>query len=577
MIWVFLVIGFFVIALIVSFDAVGLTISKGKFYSDNPDKLKSWALLNGFWHAFLLATYGLFISGFITLFEVNLDAFIALFSGYENLYVLRRMPDVVGFLQEHFVVIAGMVALIVIWQTYQEKITDQPAFATRNNLGTLAKYIFDFFEIVIRAFAMKRWSKEQVRSILRSNIEAALVAVDMLALAILANRLEMMDTIPKIMGFCAIVFVVVASLCFAAGKWGAQHSLKLAKDQKYKVPSKPDNFDGDDVDWLFENATITNVKGEYLKRNWWLITLRLLEPWLIFYFALELLSVLLFGEQTHSPGYIFGTSLMLYAVVRSVGLNKIVSAAIADHNPDQKPSGVREAGRPVADIFLGLLAIIVIAPVAFFLAMLGVCLIISVSWEVYVALYQEDQPAFDAMLFFTGFCINALMLLLQFASGWAREIVAKSLDWLEENHFGIVFSLAAIVIAVAVPIVHSLNDGLLENPDLRLFTPEFTRIVVEDMHVHATQVLLSLIWLFLLSAVLPRMRPTKIPGVNKGNPVNLKWEELVMEHDKGFILIWPLVLITVSMFAMISVNQSVFDLYCAESGVSGAISSQCAR
>lgn len=169
------------------------------------------------------------------------------------------------------------------------------------------------------------------------------------------------------------------------------------------------------------------------------------------------------------------------------------------------------------------------------------------------------------------------MLLLQFASGWAREIVAKSLDWLEENHFGIVFSLAAIVIAVAVPIVHSLNDGLLENPDLRLFTPEFTRIVVEDMHVHATQVLLSLIWLFLLSAVLPRMRPTKIPGVNKGNPVNLKWEELVMEHDKGFILIWPLVLITVSMFAMISVNQSVFDLYCAESGVSGAISSQCAR
>ncbi|MEP4311015.1 MAG: hypothetical protein ABJ364_14830, partial [Lentilitoribacter sp.] len=547
MIWLFLVIGFIVIALIVSFDAVGLTISKTKYYRDNPKKLKSWALLNGFWHAFLLLTYGLFISGFISLFEVNLDAIIALFSEFDEVYILRRIPSVVGFLQEHFIIIAGMIALVVIWQTYQDKITDQPASATRNNLGTLAKYVFDLFEIVIRAFAGSRYTKDEIRIILRSNIEAALVAVDMLALAILANRLEMMDTVPKILGFSAIVFSIVACLCFLAGRWGIRNFVNSDEAVRYRAQASDNENPVEKDNWNFEGKFIDNVTGSYLQKNWWLITLRLLEPWLIFYFALELLSVLLFDEQTHSPGYIFGTSLMLYAVVKSVGLDRVVFAAIADHDPSTTPSGVREAGRSVLEIAIGLITIIIVAPLVFFVAIFFACLVIAITWEVYVVLYQEDKPAFDAMLFFTATCINVMMLGLQFASGRAREVVAKSLDWLEENYFGFVFSLAAIVIAVAVPIVHSLQEGVANNPKLKIFSQEFFVIVVEDMHVHAAQVLVSLLWIFLLSLMLPALRPKKVPGVERGEAVNKTWAELVMVHDKGYILIFPLVLITISM------------------------------
>jgi hypothetical protein len=549
---IILVVGFVIISFIVSLDVIGLTIAKSNYYSSNDTELTSWACLNGLWHAILLATYAIAISGAITFFQINLEFIANFFSRFDDEWLLRRIPDVYLFIEQHFSVVSGIVALVIIWQTYHDKIVSEPAHASRNNLGFLAKLIFDVFELIIRGLFRQRLEPIRIRQLLRSNIEAALVAVDMLALAILANRLQMIETFSSIALFSVIVFVIVTILCYLSGRWAMRYFSSSEGRHRVVVTQTKSGI-----------SEISVEDSEFLMKKWWLVTLRLLEPWLIFYFALELISVLLYGQQTHSPGYIFGTTLMLYSIVRSVGLSKVIRAAVADHNEAQIPSGVREAERSVITIFLGIIVTILLAVLGIFIFALSVGFACAIMFEWYDFVFDEQKPALDAIILFGGFTISILSIVVQFVNDDVKYRIALFLDWMEDNYYAFVFSVSAIVIAIIVPIFEDIGSSTsISNSVNNNVTVNYSIPIVFNYPVHAIQVVTTLIWLLFLSYIIPMMRPKRLSGVNSGEPINCSWKDIVMVHDKGHTIFFPLSFISFTMFMMIFVNQSIFDSYC---------------
>ena len=542
-------VGFLIIAMIVSFDVAGLTVAKSNYYASNPEKLKSWSLLNGFWHAFLLAIYGAIIAGLFDFLDINLEFFYKIIEPLKIYTYFQHVLDVVAFLIEHIPVITGVIAIAVIWVTYRDKITDVPSSANRGELGYFPSRCFDLVELIIRLFGRQK-TQSEIALILRSNVEAALVAVDMLALALLANRLGMMENFSYIIFFSFSVFLVVSGICYKVGVW----SSKYFKDDDIKPRIAQHSFAA--------KGTVT-LEVNLLQKQWWLVSLRLLEPWLIFYFALELLSVLLFGKQTHSPGYIAGTTLMLYAVVKSRGLSNIIKAALATdsvyrnglaHQPYEL--------RPFSEIIFGLLVFIVGILLSIPI-IIGACVIsLSFIWELYISVIESD-PALDSMVYAVLIIATTLATLFQFVSDNIKLLIAKTFDWLDKNYYAFLFSMSALLIAVAVPMFHQVSSEIANTQSLESNNFSLINMLITESNLHALQVLFSLTWVFGLSIFIPFTKPNILAGVGRFKKSSITWEEIIDNHSKDHVLLWPMLVTIFTMVIMMLINQNIYTYFVA--------------
>ena len=67
-------------------------------------------------------------------------------------------------------------------------------------------------------------------------------------------------------------------------------------------------------------------RHNYFRQLFVLVFLRLMEPFLIFYFVMELIVLILFKETISSPLLLIGSALLVSALVREQTFSEIVDA-----------------------------------------------------------------------------------------------------------------------------------------------------------------------------------------------------------------------------------------------------------
>lgn len=293
-------ISYLVVGLIVSMDVMALTLAKRSTFTDPWKPLLKWAALNALWHSGLLIVY-------LFLFQLIVEGARWVLGKIDLSWIEFNIPWyllphlliwVICKLRLHVFSIFGGVAVLLVWMTYSSKIVNQPIIP---EISSLPWWMRPLFRGLSRALSNK---------ILIMNLQAALVAVDMLALAALMKASEeTSDVAEKIVMIAvigiAVLFFTLCSIAFA--KW------RLSEDQTY--------MDG--------SGDQGSVEGRKEARMWILITLRLVEPLLIFYFLVQLLATMATGIKIDSPALLFAAVIMVVAIVQMHGLARICDAARA--------------------------------------------------------------------------------------------------------------------------------------------------------------------------------------------------------------------------------------------------------
>ncbi|MGF7171163.1 hypothetical protein FHS91_002853 [Sphingobium xanthum] len=544
-VFLFSLIGFLAIAVIVSFDVAGLTIAKSSAIRGRQEMVR-WSLLNGAWHAGLLGVYALLISGLLEGLA-GYFAFLKILGGWlKEAFAIYAFPEVMaevaGFLQDHTAVAAGVLGLAIIWWTYSTKIVDTPGDADPDGLPLLARTVYRIAMTVARFATFNKVSEADLQAFFRANAEAALVAVDMLALALLAKNLGLMPSLISISGFAVIVFVVVAAICFGVCSWC--HRMGYTNRNRVTVSSH-------------NGKTWIDAAG--IDTNWCMISLRLLEPWLIFYFSLELISYLLFGKQVHSIGFLFGASLMLYPLVRRHGLGAIVAATVAtrmayEGKEDQPAGSIANTTIRWRDIWQMLRAL----GLAFAFSMV-VFLALCVIWMFYRMVY--DDPSLDSLV---ALVLNLTGLLslpaIIFSDGWRRR-VGILFDWVDDNRQAFQFTILAVFIAALAPVFQEVSVIGAQRSFAALASAcKFYGLGVNENHAHAAQVVMFLLWLLLWATLLPRFADRAPVPAGEAGQRPPRWADIAERGDWAHIM-KPLAFMMLSLVFVMMGNQQVFAIY----------------
>lgn len=316
---------FFFISVIVSLDVLGLTLVKAWEFERNGLSRKLWAILNAGWHAGLLFLYVIFFSIFdAETLEYIRNWFLELsidFPDFAWIFNLLKLP--LDLLIEHIRIIFGIAALIIVWFTYSSKIISIPEEGDKAELPFYVRWlarILSFCSGIILHFT-DGYTKNQID---RWNINAALVAVDMLALAALLKSGNYVTDIYQygwlILTVGVVVFVITLIGC------------KLSSDIFGKLDINKNS--------TFYDESNKSVNYYELKNVVVLVFVRLAEPFLIFYFATELIGYLISGIKTSLSLNFIGALILTVGLIIQNDLSVIIARTLGDkkykkkqHNP----------------------------------------------------------------------------------------------------------------------------------------------------------------------------------------------------------------------------------------------------
>jgi hypothetical protein len=328
---------FVVSALVVSLDVCGLTMSKGpELASRDKSGVWRWAGLNAAWHAILLFAYSVIIHLGIDFVSFRLPDWVAYVVeaiasfaravGLGWLVNFELVDPVIQLLKAHLRLILGGATLVVVWRVYSAKVVGSPHMGKPSELGGLATTIYGILVLGTRIVRPRQFSAGSVQAMLTSNLQAALVAIDMLALAALLKVMGYLGSIGTSASISLVVLAIVFLMALLSALFARSVFSPLAATSMNPSPSLGSKVDG----------TEPGARIESPPHLVWLMTaMRITEPLLIFYFAIELVAFIVFGDRIHSCGFFFGALAFVVALCVKHKLAVIVSksAELADSGP----------------------------------------------------------------------------------------------------------------------------------------------------------------------------------------------------------------------------------------------------
>lgn len=247
---------------------------------------------------------------------------------------VKEYVDIIfDLIKEHDQFLFGVFTLFIVWETYSAKIISKPELGNRSELPILARSAYNLFEIIFRAWLtlrqslLPRWKESEDQKAIRLHwhAQAALVAVDMLALAALMKAMGYLDTRELQAGIVVCVFIVVFIFAYFAGRFSTR---------------------------LFAALEIAARMGDlnaHKAKEWLLITIRLGEPFMIFYFGIQLMAYLMFDGRFHSVIYFAGSAILLYGLISKHSFVAVVKYCVSeDHADDEEIPHLR----PIAQLLL---------------------------------------------------------------------------------------------------------------------------------------------------------------------------------------------------------------------------------
>lgn len=117
----------------------------------------------------------------------------------------------------HAPVVLGILALCILWTTYSDKIVSVPSTGTLAGLSPLPRLIFNGLDLLFRLVPRAKLSEATLARLVYWQAQAALVAIDMLALATLLKSMQLLDQWNVSLVVCGIVFVCVGAMATLAG------------------------------------------------------------------------------------------------------------------------------------------------------------------------------------------------------------------------------------------------------------------------------------------------------------------------------------------------------------------------
>lgn len=505
---------FILVGLVVSMDVSGLTLSRAEDLRDGQISVNWWGIYHSFWHAALLATYltvihaGIQISPEIKKFLLNLVEALRINLRLEEEYA-RCLALLIDAVHRHLKLLLGLVALIIVWRTYSAKIADDPSEAKTARLPPLAQLVFNIVELVRRFFSTRQTDPRRLQAWLITQAQAALVAVDMLALAILLKALGMIENTSDI----ALVLLIILSTVFLCARGMAKYSVAAYMELSTKRRR-------------YRARTVT----------WIRVTLRLAEPLLIFYFALQLVVLLLQGNSESGASLFAGALLLLCALVRQYGLTEIVRLASVTKPPQTIGANNSAALRPISRIILEILKTLAIGLLIF----LGI-IVFLIVFALIIRLRPGSAPgeilALDteiaiAVSGFSGLAAAAKLLHAPFLQ-WLEDIATTVSKWITFHRGTISFMLIALIIAILGP----LYDSLIQRAIIEKNLPRLLDLVRElhVTHEHALQVVLSCLTLLVIGYLFDVADRLHRKRILMRRPTKKQTEELYWEWQHAIV------------------------------------------
>ena len=436
----------------------------------------------------------IFFIGILEWFREVLSALANLLPEWHIDISVKAFFDMIG---AHIRVIVGVVAILVVWTIYSDKIVSKPGSnGTResdDNLPMLATLWYSFLEYACHfsLFLNKvlfrqpepqsqprlKVSLPGIQRVLHRNFQAALVAVDMLALAIILKSLGYIGDNTRLhqgqpsgdtLLIITMVFFMVFTLAFVSAAYGrALYS---------KLPHK--------------NTSVSNPEDDP-KLAFYKVSLRLLEPFFIFYFVMGLFTYLIYESFDYSIGLTFGSALLVWALILKHTSDKVIEAAMAEDTKEN------EEGRELHNI-CHINKIVIWQFGKILIGIAGVLAIILLS----ILLFWASRSGTFGVLFVFGEIESLRYLTLVTVSLFVVIFVAISAiffdsrpsEWLfkkmVDNAYPILLGGVGLIVAVVVPafnrlvqcagpVFETLSKELLEQhcPQLGDFSVAQTRAV----------------------------------------------------------------------------------------------------
>ncbi len=482
-------------------------------------------MINASWHFSLLVAYVIAIKLSLNFIDIGFLKWITPFTQWISSILhsinLGFNPEyvevVISALNLHLGLIFGCITLAIIWRIYLKKIVAVPEDGGPDQLQPLALAVYGVLALTKKKSLKDPVSTRRAEQSMYDHLQAALVAIDMLALAALMKAMGYLDTTRGILGISFSVFGVV----FIAAWFFAFYARHIFSSQSPESGS----YKGTDTE---------AEKNNRLKRKallWQLTTMRVVEPLLIFYFSLELVALVIFKERIHSVGFFFGALCLVLGLVSVHSFPKVVdsSSRMAKKiSPDEKKVDLSQFGK------WGFFS-----PLAKFVGKSFLYLIISIILLSIAATSRFDSPsAVKSLDGLVSTVLCWLIIIALFCSGiaflfrknfrdssniqplpkWARTICAKFVRFCIkfENKLGdywiilmkhnktLGFFLIATFVASIVPIAERVVDTAFEyiaGRDISALERAI-RAGLQSNHYHAFQIAIWLLFVLVISLIL---------------------------------------------------------------------------
>ena len=245
-----------------------------------------WSFRNAFWHSALLFGYAIFAIGIIDLSFLPLLDWLA---SFEFKWPLAK--SIIIELKNHFPVIFSVFVIAMVWKSYKHKLVENP-LDPDNDVDIQRS-------IIQRLLKLIGLSPEAISR----NMQAVAVAVDMLALAFLLKALNKFTGIGVIVSISLIIFVTVFLLVLMVSIYAQRAFSNVVVNKSSEL----------------------NEKRKQIRQI--LFIFRIMEPTLIFFFICELISFVVWGRMHSSSLFFLGAGGLTFALVKTVGIDKLVKTA----------------------------------------------------------------------------------------------------------------------------------------------------------------------------------------------------------------------------------------------------------
>lgn len=308
---------FLAVSCIVSFDVAALTLSKSNYFLRHKEQINSWSLINAFYHAALLLLYIFIITGILDLSLKPFEYFLNIIRNIEFLHgYYESLKHTLISIKDGLMMILSFLTVFVVINTYRDKITSIPENGSISDLPTFIRLILCLFAYLKFKLGKKHKNLEQLRLEISHHLQAALVAVDMLAIAILLKSMNLLSNIEWDFAFVTLVFCIVFLITKKIAIWSTNKLNNII----HSDPCGEENF----------------------RRKFLQLSFRLIEPLFIFYFLLGLLVFVWTRNFDQSIYTFFIAGIMVLLLVKDAKLDNVISSSITNFNDKNYQEDITE-------------------------------------------------------------------------------------------------------------------------------------------------------------------------------------------------------------------------------------------